>query len=389
LVSGEFTTVAEIDVDDDLTLLLATSGGVPRLGIYNTYNDKKKFVSLSWLEDAGRSLKIKIGRSTKEYQMKLLMDGVSSLIQAGASAISLNTMAWRGVQLLGDLIHVPKTARSEADLALIADNKKETLWYAYTPKKGNCRVKPCFVVDELERSVIGSAMEDGRPWPAPALSIPNGGLPFTMRNVSIVKELAIANPARWNEFMLPVAKGMLLGFSDWSMGGEHIFADALWKHLPSPNYRSEDTIQAVSSAGRQLVIKIMAYLRLWPVLRRVGTEHVPDSIKECSERGLKKRERFEMTAPNLGDKVFRVTRLSDEGTSVAFSIVPQTRLPGEQDRIITLTEEDWETCLDACSLGGERDPQYTCNSILGGVETIDWYARIKECMEWQPEEGEE
>jgi hypothetical protein len=189
--------------------------------------------------------------------------------------------------------------------------------------------------------------------------------------------------------MLPISKGMLLGFSDWSAGGEHLFSDALWKYLPAPNYRSEETLQTIVSIGRSFMVKIIAYLRLWPVLKRVETERVPDAPKACDDRGLKKRERFEMTSPNLGDKNFRVTRLSDEGASVAFSIVPQTRLPGEQDRILTLTEADWEMCLDACAIGGEQDPQYTCTSILGGVETINWYARIKECTEWQPDKEEE
>ncbi|MDR1916414.1 MAG: hypothetical protein LBQ58_07560 [Synergistaceae bacterium] len=385
MASGDFTTVAEFDVDDDLTLLLATSGGIPRLGIYNTNSEKKKFVPLSWVEDANRVLKIKVGRSVKEYQIQVLMEGISSLIQGGAQIISLNTLSWRGVQLLGDLIHMPKTARSEADLSLIADNKRETLWYAYTPKRGNWRIKPCFATSGAEKNILDSAMEEGKPWSTPALSIPNGSLPFTMRNMPVIKEINNANPARWTEFMLPIARGMLLGFSDWSLGSEHLFADTLWKYLPTQNYRSEETIQAISTAARQFMTKIIAYIRLWPVLKHVQSEWVSDAIKTCDERGLKKRERFEMVAPNLGDKRFKVTRLVDEKTVVAFGIVPQTRLPGEQDRLIVLTEEDWETCLDACSLGGEPDPQYTCNSILAGIETMNWYARIREFLEWQPD----
>jgi hypothetical protein len=390
VATGEFSILAEYEVDDDLSLLLARGEGVPRLGIFNLNSEKKKYVPLSWIEDPSRTLKIKVGRTTKEYQMKLIEEGVSSLIERGAEALSLNSLAWRGVQLLGDLIHIPKAARSDADLSLIADNKRDTLWYAYTPKKGKWRVHPCFSVTEKERGILSAAMEDGKPWPTPALSMENGSLPFTMRNVPVVKELALGNPARWSEFMLPVAKAMLLGFSDWSSDGEHLFTDALWKYLPKQNYRSEETITAIASSGRTFMNKLIAYLRLWPMLEHVQAEKVPDATKTLEERGMKKRERFEMIAPNLGDKQFRVTRLVDEESSgVSFGIVPTTRLPGEQDRIITFSGEDWATCLDACALGGEADPQYTCNSALAGIETKNWYIRLVECLSKAPEPEDE
>jgi hypothetical protein len=150
-------------------------------------------------------------------------------------------------------------------------------------------------------------------------------------------------------------------------------------------------VAAVASAGRVFMSKIIAYLRLWPVLERVSSEFVTDATKTLAERDMKKRERFDVVVPNLGDKQFRVTRLINEASSdVAFGITPSTRLPGEQDRIITFAGEDWEACLDACSLGGELDPQYTCNSLIDAIETKDWYARIVECLTWtsDDEDGE-
>jgi hypothetical protein len=391
LATGEFTILAEYEIDDDLSLLMARGEGIPRLGIYNLNNEKKKYVPLSWIEDSSRTLKIKAGRTTKEYKMSVVMEGVAALIAGSAEALLLNSLAWRGVQLLGDLIHIPKTARSDADLSLIADNKRDTLWYAYTPKRGKWRVRPCFVTTEAERNILASALEEGKPWPVPALSVENGALPFTMRNASLVREISLANPARWNEFMLPVAKAMLLGFSDWSSGGEHLFGDALWKYLPRQNYRSEDTVSSIAAAGKAFISKMIAYLRLWPLLKNVRSEVVPDATKVLAERGMKKRERFDTVAPNLGDKQFRVTRLVDESSSVvAFGITPSTRLPGEQDRVITFAAEDWETCLEACAMGGEPDPRFTCNSVLAAIETKDWYIRLVECLTWTPEyDGEE
>ncbi|MCL2684426.1 MAG: hypothetical protein FWE55_04210 [Synergistaceae bacterium] len=390
LLAGEFTVLAEYEVDDDLVLLLARGEGIPRLGIYNLNSEKKKYVPLSWVENPSRILKIKVGRSTKEYPISALMEGVMSLLDESAGALSLNSLAWRGVQVLGDLIHIPKTARSEADLTLIAENRRDTLWFAYTPKRGKWRVRPCFIVTEAERGIVSSALEDGKPWPDPALSIENGALPFTMRNISLARELSLANPARWSEFMLPLAKAMLLGFSDWSSGGERLLGEAFWKYLPKQNYRTDETISAIASVGRLFMNKLIAYLRLWPILEEVRSEQFHDSTKELEERGMKKRERFEMVNPSLDDKQFRVTRLVHEETAaVSFAIVPSTRLPGEQDRIISMTGESWDKCLVACSLGGENDPQYTCLSVMGAVETKDWYARLQECMTWTPKTEEE
>jgi hypothetical protein len=347
-------------------------------------------VPLSYIENPERVLKIKVGRSSKEYRVSDLMEGVSSVIKGSEEAIKLNSLVWRGVQVLGDLVHIPRTARSDADLNLIAENKKDTLWYVYTPKRGKWRVRPCFAFADAERDAMSAMLEEGKPWPVPALSIENGALPPTMRNTPLVKELAHANPARWSELMLPVSKAMFLGFSDWSGGSEHLFGDALWRYLPRGNYRSEETISAISSAGRLFMKRLLAYLRLWPVLELIKSEQSHDAVKKLGAQGMKKRERFEITAPNLDDKQFRVTRLVDETMStVAFGIEPTVRLPGELDRILTLTGDVWETCLDACSLGGEHDPQYACNSVISAIETKNWYKRIVECLTWAPRADEE
>ena len=382
---GEFAVVAEEFIDDDLTLLLAKGEGIPRLGIFNTYTEKKKYVPLSWVEGAGRSLKIKVGRSTKEYSIDSIIEAVGELIKNGGDQVSLGSLAWRGVQLLGDLVHMPKSARSDADLTLIAENKRDTLWFVYTPKRGDWKVRPCFILGEPENTVLGKYIQqDGKPWPY--IPIENGNLPYTMRNLPFVKETTMANPARWNEFMLSISRAMLLGFSDWSSGNEHRFGDALWRYLPQASFRSEESLNAMASVGKVFLNKLIAYLRLWPVLNGgVTVETVADVTKEGEARALKKRERFEMIAPNLGDKRFKVTRFVDEAESVvSFGLAPDTRLPGEQDRMVTLPGEAWQSCLEACAMGGEIDPQYTWNSLLGAVEVRDWYNRVCQCMAGQP-----
>lgn len=387
----EFNVIAEEVIDDDLTLLLARSTGVPRLGIFNTYSEKKKYVPVSWIEGAERTLKIKVGKNTKEYDMKVVIEGVSELFKHASDAMSLNTVAWRGVQLLGDLVHMSKTARSDADLNLIADNKKDTLWFVYTPKKGKWRVRPCFVITDAEKAVLDKYLEEGKPWPTPAVSLENGALPVSFRNSQFAKEMISVNHDRWTEFLLPVAKGMLLGFSDWTKSTENALGNALWKTLPQQNYRSDESLSTIASAAGAFLTRAIAYLRLWPLLSEAKIEMVTDATKGAEERGWKKRERFVMTS--AAERQYKVTRLVEEGSIAGFALIPETRLPGEMDRLISMAEASWETSLDACSLGGERDPQYTCLSIMNAIEARDWYTRICSCLagptDTQGDEGDD
>lgn len=369
--------IAEEEIDDDLTLLMARSTGVPRLGIFNTYSEKKKYVPMSWIEGAERTLKIKVGKNTKEYDMKVITDGVGSLIKRASDQMSLNSLAWRGIQLLGDMVQVPKTARSDADLNLIAENKKDTLWFVYTPKKGKWRVLPCFAPSEAERPVLEKYCEGDRPWSVPAITIENGSLATTLRNAPFVKELIAANHARWTDFLMPVAKGMLLGFSDWAEKPDRAFGNALWQYLPKQDYRSDATLNALLPTATDLLSKLTAYIRLWPLLNDAKIEMVSDASKTSEERGWKKKERFEM---GVRDRNFKVTRVVDEGKIAGFAVIPDTRLPGEQDRLVSMAEESWDVSLTACALGAEKDPQYTCASVLSAIETREWYTRIGSCI---------
>ncbi len=380
MASGEFLNIAQYDVDDDLALLLAKRDGTPRLGIYNRSNDKKKYVALSWVEGAERSLKIKVGRSTKEYSMDSILESVAHLISFGQQALSLDTVAWRGVQLLGDLLHMPRTARSEADLKLIAENKRDTLWYAFTPRQEEWRVRPCFVETDAERTALGAYARPEGPWPEPSIPIANDALPATMRNASFVKDLALANSGRWTAFLLPVSRALLLGFSDWSHDEERSFGDQLWKRLPTRDYRTEETLRTMAERGKPFLQRITAYIRLCPLLENLADEMVSDAAKTADEGGFKKRDRFDLPSPEHLGRRYRVTRYEGENESAAFGITPDSRLPGEQDRFLRMAAADWEACLDACSLGGEREPQYACFSLLSAHAVRKWYERISFCL---------
>jgi hypothetical protein len=379
LAEGEFAVLAEKVIDDDLTLLLMRSDNLPRISIFNTNSNKRKLVYLSWAEGAERSLKIKIGKNIKEYPMSDIINSISSLISAAEEKMKLKPLEWRAVQTIGDILHMPKTARSAAELNLVDEEKRSTLWYIYTPSKADWVVKPAFIMTGGERAVLDRHLKEGAPWPGFALE--EAVAAPTMRNNHIAKEIMNANPNRWGEFLLPVSKAMLLGFSDWSPLGEHTFGSALWKHIAKDDFRSDERRRELASEGRLFTEKLISYLRLHPIIGNIQSSPVPDSAKFSEERGLKKRERFEMFVPRLNDKKFTVLRYSDEESGdVSFGVTPDNRLPGENDKFMTMSASDWEASLDACSVGGEKDPQYTCKSVMEAAEVHDWYLRICECL---------
>lgn len=375
---AEFTVFAEEVLDEDLTLLLAKGEGLPRLGIFNTGNNKKKYVPLSWVEGGERNLKIRVGKETKEYPMSQVVGGVGSLIRKAGETMGLNALTWHGVQLLGDMVHIPQVARSEIDLTLIDERKRDTLWYLYTPRGAEWRVRPCFVEADAEREVYAQNLEQGAPWPG--FAVRETGIPATMRNMSFARAFAAKNPRRWTEFLLPLSKAMLLGFSDWSPGSEHAFGEALWKYLPRPDYRSTDSLNALLGYARFFLARLISYLRHWPLLDKLALESHLDGEAAAAERGMKKKERFEMIVPSLGEKRFKVTKYTDDADNVAFSVEPSTRLPGELDQLLAAPGEVWQRCCDACSLGGELDSHYTCSSVISAIETKEWYARIHHCL---------
>lgn len=385
-MAPEFVIIAEDVVDEGLSLLLARGGGVPRLGIYNRVLDKKKYIHMSWAESSERSLHVKTGRvSSVDYPMELIHASVCRLITKAEQDLAIKALTWKGVQILGDLLHMPKAVRSEGECMLIPDAKKETLWLAYTPFSQPWRVRPCFFETPEERNILDASRKEGTPWSG--IPLEDSVLPPTMRSCKVGKELQNTNSERWSSLLFPVAKAAVLGFSEWAPESAHPFGDALWNFPQKENARSPENLLELQQSGRYLLSRLIAYLRLYPILDNFQIAQPADSVKHSEEMLLKKKERHEM---NISGRLFTVTRYHDEASLTAFGLIPKSRLPGELDRFYSMGDEQWESCLEVCSLGGQRDPQYTVSSIIRALETRSWFNRIdpfvaigERCEKWR------
>lgn len=371
-MAPDFVVMAEDLVDDGLTLLLARGGGVPRLGIYNTMLDKKKYIHMSWAETGDRSLHVKSGRvSSRDYPMDLIHASINRLIAKAEQNLTVKALVWKGVQILGDLIHMPKAVRSEGECMLIPDPKKETLWLAYTPFAQPWRIRPCFFETAAEKKILDPYQQEGSPWTG--IPLADSLLPATMRSNKIGKELQNTSPTRWSELLFPVARAAVLGFSEWAPESGHPFGDALWNFPPQENARSPENLIELQQKGRFLLSRLIAYLRLYPILGEFNFEQTPDSIKHSEQMLLKKRDRYEM---NVNGRLFTVTRYHDEKGATSFGLIPKSRLPGETDRFYSMNDTAWNNCLEVCSLGGQKDPHYTVSSIIRAIETKNWLNRL-------------
>ena len=254
---------------------------------------------------------------------------------------------------------------------LIPDAKKETLWLAYTPFGQPWRMRPCFIETPAEKKILDAYLQEGSPWAG--IPLEDSLLPSTMRSNKIGKELQNMNSNRWSELLFPVARAAVLGFSEWAPESAHPFGDALWNFPQQENARSPENLIELQQTGRFLLSRLIAYLRLYPILEGFHFEQPSDSVKHSEEGLFKKRDRYEM---NVNGRLFTVTRYHDGKEVTAFGLIPKSRLPGELDRFYSMSDERWEVCLAVCSLGGQKDPQYTLNSIIRALETKNWLNRL-------------
>ena len=371
-----FETLAEVTVDEALALQLVRGKGLPRLAILNQSTGKKKHTSLAWAEGQERNLKIKTGRtSTREYPLEEIRAAVARLVDQAGKDLALQALLWRAVQVFGDLIHRPRSVFNEAECLAVPESKRDTLWLSYAPSpRDPHRVRPCFAETPQETALLDGHRKDGKPWRG--IDLP-GSPPSSLRNLPFVKELIHAEPHRWGSPLVTAAQAILLGFRDWSPDGEQILGEALWALLPGPESRSEETLTNLLGKGREFWARMTAYLRLQPLLHTVDPRESDDAPGEAEAEGLKKRERFSMMSRPDHSRMFVVQRYLDGQGRLAFSLVPETRLPGEKDRFLVLQEEDWERILTACALGVEPDGQYATFSLVQALEMGRWLALVE------------
>ena len=370
-----FETLAEVTVDEALALQLVRGKGLPRLAILNQSTGKKKHTSLAWAEGQERNLKIKTGRtSTREYPLEEIRAAVARLVDQAGKDLALKSLLWRAVQVFGDLIHRPRSVFNEAECLAVPESKRDTLWLSYAPSpRDPHRVRPCFAETPQETALLDGHRKEGKPWRGIDLL---GPPPATLRNLPFVKELIHAEPHRWGSPLVTAAQAILLGFRDWSPDGEQLLGEALWALLPNPESRSEETLTNLLGKGREFWARMTAYLRLVPLLEQVEQREGDDAPGTAEAEGFKRRDRFSLMSRPDQSRMFVVQRYLDGSGGMAFTLVPETRLPGEKDRLLLLQEELWERILAACALGGEPDGQYAATSLVQALEMARWLALV-------------
>jgi hypothetical protein len=355
--------LSEVEVDERLVLQLVRGAILPRLVIVNRTTNKKKYAYLSWLEGAERNLKIKVGRSTAEYPLETLREAARKLAAGALRDLAFSGSTWRALQIFQDLLHHPATVGREADCALVSESKRDSLWLAYLPPgdEGG-RVRPGFALVEEERDVLGRYLAPGNPWPG--VLIETGTIRGSFRNAPVVKELMGARPERWVAPVRSAAVALLLGFRDWSAEGEHLFGEALVRITGGEDAREPEQLENLSRSGREFLSRMVAYLRLHPLLPSVRASLEEDVTATAEETGLKRRDKFDHYSVPDGGRRFTVTRYVSGDGEGAVSVIPESRTPGEKDLLYRYLGETLDRVVEACALGGQGDANYGVLSLI-------------------------
>jgi hypothetical protein len=309
--------------------------------------------------------------------MEGLRTAAARLISGALEDLTLKGLTWRIFQILQDLLHRPATVVREADCALVPETKREALWLALLPLGApEGRVRPGFALDETERALLDRHMSPGTPWPGIPLEAGSiRGAAF--RNVPAVRELLIARPERWVAPLRLYAAALPLGFRDASPEGEHVFAEALVRIASGEDPRSPEQLDNVLRSGRDFLSGLIAYLRLFPLLPSVEAREVDDVVATAETLGLKRRERFDFLSAPDGGRQFWVTRYVSEAERSGLSLIPETRTPGEPDRLYLFPSGLFEEVLQTCGLGGEGDSNYAALSLIRAKRLESQIATIR------------
>ncbi len=375
LANQDFRILAQVDVDDVLTLSLGRGTGVPLLSMINNAQGKRKNMHLSWIE-TGDHLSMKVKKEdNREYSLETMQKAFKALIAKATADLEIKSLVFRCVQILMDTAHRPSVARSESDCALIQENRRNTLWYTYAPYKGTALVHPSLCTTSEERKVLERYLEDGTPWRGiPLLE----GVPATLRNMAFCKELTAVDPKRWGDFLI-LSQALLMGFRDWT--GDFLFSKILWKILPNKDFRTDDeSLNEILVSGREFFLRLVAYLRLYPVLNKIAVELVIDEKESADEAGFKRRDKFEMILKYQTSRKYILTRYISDAPQIALGMSPERSAPGEKGRLFMMPSAIWDEIVEACSLGGEKDPQFAAYSAIWAIEMGQWIERLRPCF---------
>ena len=374
--------ISTCDIDDNLALQIWTRGKTPRLSVLNKNKNSRKLIHISWIEKRDRNLSIN-GKKPGEvfnYQISDLEPAVGKILAEFAVRTNFKLKYFKAVVDLEKALARPEPAGSKADLAMLTEAKRSSLWIAdCSDNKNSGRFRPFFPLNDNEAALF----TEGR---MNISSIAERGIENLIKT-GITADLRSVNPGRWLNPIRVTAAAMLLGFSYCGMDGTKM-ADALWTAGEKQKSINPNAIpmkipeKRLSLSDPELMglgFKLTAFMRHFYIIDKIKIDYVDDSTKFLQEAGYERQRRFDFNAGTLGDVPYRTTFFEnpDEGMT-AFGCNPKMQTARHNgDMLITLPTETYKAALKMNTMSENEDDFFTATRLVWAKQFSDWYENIK------------
>ncbi|MBQ7592895.1 MAG: hypothetical protein IJU48_00915 [Synergistaceae bacterium] len=377
--------ISTSNVDDNLALQIWTRGKTPRLSIMNRIKNTRKLIHISWVEKRERTLSMN-GRTPGENITYVVKDFEPVIAKILSDYVAKTNFKLKYFKLVVDFekaLHHPEPASSKADLSMMTEEKRSSLWVADCSggDRNTGIFRPFFPVSEVE----ASAMPDEKMRITSAAMRTTEGL-FKTGAIEALKRI---NPERWHNTLRVTTAAMLLGFSYCGADGSKM-ADFLWTadekpknpvHNPlSPVMKAPVKKLSLNDAGlMRLGHKLTAYIRHFYIVDKVRVEYGYDSEKVLQEAGYSRSRRFDFNTGTLGDVPYRVTFYENEDEKMtAFGCNPRMQTARHTgDMVILIPTETFRMAAKNDTMSNTDDDFFTLTRLLWAKQFKFWYENIK------------
>jgi len=371
--------LAEVTVDEELTLQILTGEKTPWIVLLNGKAKKRRNVRLGWFESP-RPVRLGGRGPCREYSVADIDGALASLLAEFFSSVAVQAIFWQTFRFLQNSLHRTSVVVEVSDCKLLPDSKRDTLWLAYIPHQSpHGLVRHTFPLSGTEKPQIERFLSGEEPWPA--LELTSREARGSLASMPFVRDLNQTEPSRWLRPLMLAVAGALLGFQDGSAGVECDFADSLWQGY----YASQGRFDPAASplVGEEVFLAEMrGLLRLWPYLESIAYERAFDGQEFLQERGYSRRERFAALLDISGRRQFVVTRfIGDDG---ALLLSPQRPGPGEKDRILHFPQETFDAIGKLNSEIGILDSEFALTQLWRSWRRFRGQKRLNGLLELVP-----
>lgn len=369
--------IANLRVDENLSLTLHLTDGSPIVNIINNGTGKKKSVSLSWFLEEGRELHMRTGpKSSVTYTVAQLDETLSQLVTQAMAHPSVKPMIWQTFRALTDILHQPKMVIRENEFNMLPEEKRFSLWLGWAmPGAPMGRLIPCFPVQDRERDILLS-FGDGDLEEGLRLSSQEIGLAGLQKR-GIVTKLMRANPQRWYTPVMTSSAAAVLGMVEpQNPSDDTSLAHKIW------GQRGEVAVLGSLDRGEMapyatgLCRQIVSFIRHFYELTLIEVERMIDGHDALLKEGFGRRERLELAAGTLGKHAYQVTVYVQKDGGLGAILYHPAGGSLLKDWILRYPLEVYSNALNNDSCNSIQDPNVTLLNLIRAVRFQGWMERI-------------